>query len=284
MKANNPEQQDGLADLINRALEEDIGTGDVTTNSIIGKQKKARAVWVAKQNGVVSGLNIAEKVYRRLDEKISWKPKVDNGDFVENGQILVEFEGNGQAILSAERVALNFAQRMSGIATKTAMMAEVLEGYPTKILDTRKTVPGLRQLDKIAVKTGGGYNHRMGLHDMALVKENHIRLAGGIKNAVDNIRDLYPNVKIEVETTNLSEVDEALNAGADMIMLDNMNTETMRKAVEKINKRAMVEASGNMNTARLREVAETGVDFISVGALTHSVEAFDISQQITKII
>ena len=284
MKANNPEQQDGLADLINRALEEDIGTGDVTTNSIIGKQKKARAVWVAKQNGVVSGLNIAEKVYRRLDEKISWKPKVDNGDFVENGQILVEFEGNGQAILSAERVALNFAQRMSGIATKTAMMAEVLEGYPTKILDTRKTVPGLRQLDKIAVKTGGGYNHRMGLHDMAMVKENHIRLAGGIKNAVDNIRDLYPNVKIEVETTNLSEVDEALNAGADMIMLDNMNTETMRKAVEKINKRAMVEASGNMNTARLREVAETGVDFISVGALTHSVEAFDISQQITKII
>ena len=284
MKANNPEQQDGLADLINRALEEDIGTGDVTTNSIIGKQKKARAVWVAKQNGVVSGLNIAEKVYRRLDEKISWKPKVDNGDFVENGQILVEFEGNGQAILSAERVALNFAQRMSGIATKTAMMAEVLEGYPTKILDTRKTVPGLRQLDKIAVKTGGGYNHRMGLHDMALVKENHIRLAGGIKNAVDNIRDLYPNVKIEVETTNLSEVDEALNAGADMIMLDNMNTETMRKAVEKINKRALVEASGNMNTARLREVAETGVDFISVGALTHSVEAFDISQQITKII
>ena len=145
-------------------------------------------------------------------------------------------------------------------------------------------VAEVEKLDKIAVKTGGGYNHRMGLHDMALVKENHIRLAGGIKNAVDNIRDLYPNVKIEVETTNLSEVDEALNAGADMIMLDNMNTETMRKAVEKINKRAMVEASGNMNTARLREVAETGVDFISVGALTHSVEAFDISQQITKII
>ena len=284
MNTDIPEQQDWLLELINRALEEDIGTGDVTTNSIISEQKKARAVWIAKQDGVIAGLKVAESVFRQLDGKISWKPKVDDGDSVESGQILVDFEGHGRAILSAERVALNFAQRMSGIATKTAKMADILKGYPVKLLDTRKTVPGLRRLDKMAVKKGGGFNHRIGLHDMALVKENHIRAAGGIKKAVDNIRDLYPDVKIEVETTNLKEVDEALAAGADMIMLDNMPTETMRIAVERINKRAETEASGNMTSERLKEVAETGVDYISVGALTHSVEAFDISQQIIEIL
>lgn len=283
MNSVNQQQEARLVALIDRALEEDIGTGDVTTNSIVGNQQTARAIWVAKQTGVVAGLDVAEAVFRRLDSEITWNPICKDGDKVKIGQILVEFEGNGRAILSGERVALNFAQRMSGIATKTAGMAEILGGTSTRTLDTRKTVPGLRLLDKFAVSIGGGLNHRIGLYDMALVKENHIRLAGGIQKAVDKIRSKYPEVRIEVETTNLDEVEEALNSGADRIMLDNMDNETMHKAVVQIAGRAETEASGNMSANRLREVAKTGVDFISVGALTHSVEAFDISQQIKNI-
>lgn len=283
MNSVNQQQEARLVALIDRALEEDIGTGDVTTNSIVGNQQTARAIWVAKQTGVVAGLDVAEAVFRRLDSEITWNPICKDGDKVKIGQILVEFEGNGRAILSGERVALNFAQRMSGIATKTAGMAEILGGTSTRTLDTRKTVPGLRLLDKFAVSIGGGLNHRIGLYDMALVKENHIRLAGGIQKAVDKIRSKYPEVRIEVETTNLDEVEEALNSGADRIMLDNMDNETMHKAVVQIAGRAETEASGNMSADRLREVAKTGVDFISVGALTHSVEAFDISQQIKNI-
>lgn len=283
MNSVNQQQEARLVALIDRALEEDIGTGDVTTNSIVGNQQTARAIWVAKQTGVVAGLDVAEAVFRRLDSEITWNPICKDGDKVKIGQILVEFEGNGRAILSGERVALNFAQRMSGIATKTAGMAEILGGTSTRTLDTRKTVPGLRLLDKFAVSIGGGLNHRIGLYDMALVKENHIRLAGGIQKAVDKIRSKYPEVRIEVETTNLDEVEEALNSGADRIMLDNMDNETMHKAVVQIAGRAETEASGNMSADRLREVAKTGVDFISIGALTHSVEAFDISQQIKNI-
>ena len=284
MNREKPKQQAWLTDLITRALEEDIGTGDVTTNSIVGEQQTAKAVWMAKQSGVVAGLDIAEAVFRRLDGELTWKPTCKDGDTVENGRVLVEFEGKGRAILSAERVALNFAQRMSGIATKTAQMKEILGGYSTSILDTRKTVPGLRQIDKMAVKMGGGSNHRSGLYDMALVKENHIRLAGSIENAVAKIRNQYPDIQIEVETTNLDEVEEALKAGVDRIMLDNMDNETIREAVKRIDKRAETEASGNMSADRLRDVADTGVDFISAGTLTHSVQAFDISQQITEIL
>ena len=284
MNREKPKQQAWLTDLITRALEEDIGTGDVTTNSIVGEQQTAKAVWMAKQSGVVAGLDIAEAVFRRLDGELTWKPTCKDGDTVENGRVLVEFEGKGRAILSAERVALNFAQRMSGIATKTAQMKEILVGYSTSILDTRKTVPGLRQIDKMAVKMGGGSNHRSGLYDMAMVKENHIRLAGSIENAVAKIRNQYPDIQIEVETTNLDEVEEALKAGADRIMLDNMDNETIREAVNRIDKRAETEASGNMSADRLHDVADTGVDFISAGTLTHSVQAFDISQQITEIL
>jgi nicotinate-nucleotide pyrophosphorylase (carboxylating) len=270
-------------EIIERALREDIREGDVTTKAVIDAGKQARAIWMAKQNGIIAGLTIAENVFRHLDTQIIWKPSVSDGDSVSKGDVFVEFEGDCQAVLTAERVALNFAQRMSGIATKTAEMVRALNGYPAKILDTRKTVPGLRLLDKYAVKAGGGTNHRMGLFDMAMIKENHIRAAGTIEKAVESVRSLNPGMKIEVETTTLEEVEEALRAGADIIMLDNMDTEMMRNALEIIGKRAQTEASGNMSLERLKETAETGVDFISVGALTHSVQAFDISQQITEI-
>ena len=272
-----------LDDLIDVALAEDIGSGDVTTDAIIGDQKKAKAVWVAKQDGVVAGLDAAKFVFQKLDENIEWNSIFKNVDPIENGDIMVEFQGNCRAILTAERTALNIAQRMSGIATKTAELIQALDGYSTKILDTRKTVPGLRSLDKRAVKAGGGTNHRMGLYDLAMIKDNHIQVAGSITKAVDLVRSANPEIKIEVETTNIDQVEEALDAGADIIMLDNMSLDQMHEAVQKIRDRAETEASGNITHKNIREVAETGVNFISVGALTHSVKAFDISQRIAKI-
>jgi nicotinate-nucleotide pyrophosphorylase (carboxylating) len=272
-----------LDETIERTLQEDIQKGDVTTVSIIDSDKRARAVWLAKQDGVIAGLDVAKRVFQKLDPNIIWKPAVSDGDTVKRRNTFTEFEGNCRALLTAERVALNFAQRMSGIATKTAKMVRELEGRSTKILDTRKTVPGLRILDKYAVKTGGGTNHRMGLFDMAMIKDNHISAAGNITLAVKRVRTFNPDVKIEVETTSLEQVSEALEAGADIIMLDNMDTVTMQQAVRLVGNQAITEASGNMSLERLKETAETGVDFISVGALTHSVEAFDISQQIIEI-
>ena len=276
-------EQPWLDALIEQALSEDIGTGDVTTESVVNQHRKARAVWISKQNGIIAGLGIGKKVFQFLDRDIIWKSCTEDGSRISDGEVIATIEGNARAILTAERVALNIVQRMSGIATQTAEMVNLLMGSSTRILDTRKTVPGLRLLDKYAVKTGGGLNHRIGLFDMALVKENHIRAAGGITPAVQKIRSHNPVVKIEVETTTLDEVKEAVDAGADMIMLDNMDNTTMRKAVGRIGEQAETEASGSMTAGRLREVAETGVDYISVGALTHSVAAFDISQQIKEI-
>ena len=228
-------------------------------------------------------MDAAKFVFQKLDENIEWNSIFKNGDPIENGDIMVEFQGNCRAILTAERTALNIAQRMSGIATKTAELIQALDGYSTKILDTRKTVPGLRSLDKRAVKAGGGTNHRMGLYDLAMIKDNHIQVAGSITKAVDLVRSANPEIKIEVETTNIDQVEEALDAGADIIMLDNMSLDQMHEAVQKIRDRAETEASGNITHKNIREVAETGVNFISVGALTHSVKAFDISQRIAKI-
>lgn len=275
--------QEWLDDLIDVALAEDIGGGDVTTEAVIDDQKKAKAVWVAKQAGIIAGLQIAQRVFEKLDENIEWHPFFNDGDEVRTGEAVVEFSGNCRAVLIAERTALNFAQRMSGIATKTNEIVRELEGFSTKILDTRKTVPGLRKLDKIAVKAGGGVNHRMGLYDLAMIKDNHIQAAGSISKAVERVRAKNPDIRIEVETTNLEEVDEALKSGADIIMLDNMSVEMMTKAVERIGTRAETEASGNITSKTIREVAGTGVNFISVGALTHSVQAFDISQRIKEI-
>jgi len=267
--------------LINLALEEDVSTGDITTDNLIPASIRRKAKMVAKANGIVAGLEVAEMVFRKLDNQLVWNVKIDDGGSVSKGDIIVEFEGTYRSLLTGERTALNFLQRMSGIATMSKIYAEALKDFKTKILDTRKTLPGFRLLDKYAVKTGGASNHRIGLYDMVMIKDNHIEVAGGIGKAVNGIRSrIAPGIKIEVETTTLEQVQEAIDADVDIIMLDNMNTETMKKAVEMIAGRAKVEASGNMTLERLREVAATGVDYISIGALTHSVQALDISQRL----
>jgi nicotinate-nucleotide pyrophosphorylase (carboxylating) len=267
--------------LIKLALKDDVGHGDITTNNIVPSEIRRKAKMVAKADGVIAGLPVAEMVFRKLDPDLSWNELVQEGDKVKNGDVLVEFEGAYRALLTGERTALNFLQRLSGIATMSAKYADAVKDFNTEILDTRKTLPGYNKLDKYAVKTGGASNHRHGLHDMAMIKDNHIEVAGGITAAVEAIRNnIEEGIKIEVETTTLAQVQEAIDAGVDIIMLDNMDTETMRKGVELIAGRAKVEASGNMTFERLREVAATGVDYISIGALTHSVIALDISQRI----
>lgn len=267
--------------LIDLAIDEDIATGDVTTDSIIPESTSAVATMTAKADGVISGLPIVEKVFRRFQPDIVFKPVLRDGDRVSKGDVILRVEGSYPALLKAERTALNFFQRMSGIATETAKYVAELKGTHTRLLDTRKTAPGMRVTDKMAVKDGGGTNHRMGLYDMAMIKDNHIKMAGSISKAVEQVRAHIPaGIKIEVETTNMDEVKEALDARADIIMLDNMSVEAMRDAVNLIGGRAKTEASGNMTLSRLKEVAATGVDFISVGALTHTVKALDISMNI----
>ena len=267
--------------LIELALREDVGDGDITTDNIIPAETRRKAKMVAKADGVVAGLPVAEMVFRSLDQQLIWNVLTPEGSRVKKGDVMVEFEGTYRALLTGERTALNFLQRMSGIATMSAKYADAVKDFKAVILDTRKTLPGFRMLDKYAVKTGGASNHRIGLYDMAMIKDNHIEVAGGITKAVNAVRsNIKPGIQIEVETTTLAQVQEAIDAGADIIMLDNMNTETMKKGVELIAGRAKVEASGNMTLERLREVAATGVDFISIGALTHSVSALDISQRL----
>ena len=267
--------------LIEIALMEDVGDGDITTNNIVPSEIRRKAKMVAKADGVVAGLPVAEMVFRKLDPDLVWNELTPDGSKVKNGDVMVEFEGSYRALLTGERTALNFLQRLSGIATMSAKYADAVKDFQTVILDTRKTLPGFNKLDKYAVKTGGASNHRLGLHDMAMIKDNHIEVAGGITAAVKAVRSsIEHGIKIEVETTTLAQVQEAIDAKVDIIMLDNMDLETMRKGVELIAGRAKVEASGNITLERLREVAATGVDFISIGALTHSVSAMDISQRI----
>ena len=266
--------------IIELAIEEDVYSGDITTNSLIPEENLAVAEMTAKANGVVSGLEVAKMVFEKFDKNIKWEPLVDEGSLVKRGDKIVRVEGSYRTLLTAERIALNILQRMSGIATATSLYVAELSGTKTQLLDTRKTAPGMRILDKMAVKAGGGKNHRMGLYDMALIKDNHIKVAGGIAEAVSEVRASAPDIKIEVEVTNIEETRQAIDAGADIIMLDNMSNEQMAAAVKLINKRADTEASGNMNLERIKEVAKTGVDYISVGALTHSVTALDISMNI----
>ena len=267
--------------LIELALTEDVGDGDITTDNIIPAESRRKAKMIAKADGVVAGLPVAEMVFKSLDPQLKWVVLTPEGSRVKKGEVMVEFEGTYRALLTGERTALNFLQRLSGIATMSAKYADAVKDFKTVILDTRKTLPGFRMLDKYAVKTGGASNHRIGLYDMAMIKDNHIEVAGGITKAVNAVRSkIKPGIQIEVETTTLAQVQEAIDAGADIIMLDNMDTETMKKGVELIAGRAKVEASGNMTLERLREVAATGVDFISIGALTHSVSALDISQRL----
>lgn len=264
--------------IISEALREDIGTGDVTTNLIIPRTTVSEAFMIAKADGLIAGLPIAKAVFKKLDKKIIWKSLVKEGEHVSAGTEIVRLKGSYRALLTGERTALNFLQRISGIATAASKYVEKLEGLNTVILDTRKTAPGLRMLDKYGVKMGGGTNHRIGLYDMVLIKDNHIKAAGGIIEAVMQIKNnLTKKIKIEVEVTNLDEVIIALKAGADIIMLDNMSLKQMKEAVNLIGGKVKVEASGGVNLNSVRAIAETGVDFISVGELTHSVKALDIS-------
>ena len=269
--------------LIDLAIEEDIESGDISTDAIIPVKSKATALMMAKADGVISGLEVIRKVYERFEDDFGWKEFVHDGDKVKKGDRILEIKAGYRTLLYGERLSLNILQRMSGIATATAKYVAELEGTGTVLLDTRKTAPGMRILDKMAVKDGGGKNHRMGLYDMIMLKDNHIKIAGGIPAAVAAVRKNLPlSIKLEVETTTLEEVRQAIEAGADIIMLDNMDTATMAEAVKLIGGKAKTEASGNMSIPRLKEVAATGVDYISVGALTHSVTALDISMNITQ--
>ncbi len=273
-----------ITKLLDLGIEEDINTGDITTESIIPESMNAVATMTAKQEGVISGLEIVKMVYDRFQNDVVFTPYFKDGDTVKKGDVILKIEATYPTLLRGERLSLNLFQRMCGIATETAKYVKELKGTTTELLDTRKTAPGLRVLDKMAVKHGGGTNHRMGLYDMAMIKDNHIKMAGGITKAVEQVRArIAEGIKIEVETTNLDEVKEAIAAGADIIMLDNMGNEAMAEAVAVIkaaDKGIKTEASGNMSIPRLIEVAATGVDYISVGALTHTVKAMDISMNI----
>lgn len=273
-----------ITKLLDLGIEEDINTGDITTESIIPATMNAVATMTAKQEGVISGLDIVRMVYERFQQDIVFTPYFKDGDAVKKGDVILKVEASYPTLLRGERLSLNIFQRMCGIATETAKYVKELADTHTELLDTRKTAPGLRVLDKMAVKHGGGTNHRMGLYDMAMIKDNHIKMAGGIAKAVEQVRArIAEGIKIEVETTNLDEVHQAIEAGADIIMLDNMDTKTMTEAVSIIkaaDKGIKTEASGNMSIPRLKEVASTGVDYISVGALTHTVKGMDISMNI----
>ena len=264
--------------IIRNALQEDIGTGDVTTLATIEPGIMARAELVAKEDFVLAGIDVARRVFQVLDATVAFEKLTGDGLSVRRGEVLAWLRGEAAVLLQGERVALNLLQRMSGIATLTARFVREVEGTGATIVDTRKTMPGLRVLDKYAVRMGGGHNHRTSLYDGVLIKENHVAAAGGITTAVSRARERVPHtLKIEVETRNLEEVAEAVVAGADIILLDNMDNATLRKAVELVAGRARTEASGGVNLETVREIAETGVDLISVGALTHSVRAADIS-------
>lgn len=261
-----------------RALEEDLAWGDVSAWGAVPAGKRARGVWTAKAPGVVAGMAVAVQVYALLDAGFEFEPLVADGTPVEAGHAIARLAGDARTLLSGERVALNLVQRLSGIATKTRQYVEALAGFETQLVDTRKTTPGLRMLEKYAVRVGGGRNHRYGLADAVMIKDNHILLAGGIGAAVANARAVVPlTMKIEVECENMAMVREALAAGADIIMLDNMTDQAMREAVGEIAGRALTEASGGVTLERLGAIAATGVDFVSVGGLTHSAGALDIS-------
>lgn len=262
---------------IRRALEEDIGSGDVTTDSIVPANASLRGRIIAKQTGVVAGLTISKAVFRELDERIAFTPQVTDGSTVDTKTIVAEVVGPARALLTGERTALNFLGRMSGIATLTRQFVDAVSGTRAVILDTRKTAPGLRLTDKLAVRIGGGQNHRTGLFDMVLIKDNHIDFAGSITAAVARVRDSGTNLEIEVETRTLAHVREALALEVERILLDNMSLELMREAVQICDGRAKLEASGNVSLENVLEVARTGVDYISVGALTHSPKVFDVS-------
>ncbi|WP_178666707.1 carboxylating nicotinate-nucleotide diphosphorylase [uncultured Eubacterium sp.] len=265
-------------DYIINTLKEDITSEDVSTNAVMPENKQGRADLICKQDGVICGLDVFERTFKLLDESSRFEANFKDGDYVKKGDLLGVIYGDVKAILSGERTALNYLQRMSGIATMTREYVNELEGYKTILLDTRKTTPNMRPFEKHAVKVGGAVNHRYNLSDGVLLKDNHIGAAGSVTNAIKMAKAYAPFVrKIEIETETLAQVQEALDAGADIIMLDNMDNDTMRKAVEMIGDKAQTECSGNVTKARLKEIAQIGVDFVSCGALTHSAQILDVS-------
>ncbi|CAM3277816.1 carboxylating nicotinate-nucleotide diphosphorylase [Paenibacillus taichungensis] len=277
---------EGLIESIKNWLREDVGAGDVTTTVTIPAGSQSKAVIHAKDNGIIAGITVAELVFQVVDPGLAFTPMVKDGDAVTHGTILAEVEGSTHSLLTGERLALNLLQRMSGIATLTRTYVDALEGLSTRLVDTRKTTPGHRLLEKYAVRVGGGANHRFGLYDAVMIKDNHIKGAGGITEAVQRARSVIPHtMTIEVETENMEQVREALQAGADIIMLDNMHPDRMREAVALIREQAphvKVEASGNVSLNTIRGIAESGVDVISVGRLTYSFESLDISLDLNE--
>ena len=269
---------DQIDRVIKMSLEEDMPFGDITTENIISEDSVSKARFIAKENGVVAGLPVAERTFYLIDKRVNFEILKPEGSLVEKGDVIATVEGPTIAILEGERTALNLLQRLSGVATRTHELATLVEGTSAHVVDTRKTTPGLRYLEKYAVRVGGGQNHRFSLSDGVLIKDNHIAAAGSVSAAVSAVRGKIPHtIRIEVETENLDMVQEALDAGADIIMLDNMDNEQMAQAVKIIAGRALVEASGDIDEARIRRVADTGVDIISVGRITHSVKSLDIS-------
>jgi len=266
-----------LDDLVAAALAEDVGTGDVTTEATVPRDARARARVVQKAPGAVFGFDAFEAVLRRLDPDVGVERLVREGEWGEPPREVLRAEGRTRALLTGERTALNFLQRLSGVATAAARAARAVQGTRAQVLDTRKTTPGLRELEKAAVAAGGAVNHRAGLYDMVLIKENHIAAAGGIAAAVRAARERAPELPLEVEVRDLGEVDEALAAGAERLLLDNMTPDELGAAVRHVDGRAGLEASGGITVDDLKEVAASGVDWVSVGALTHSAPALDLS-------
>mgnify|MGYP002634974040 CR=1 FL=1 len=271
-----------IDEIIDRTLEEDLGDGDHTSNACLPSSVTGSAYLVCKEAGVIAGMDLAEKIFLRVDDKLDFKPLVKDGDQIEVGQRLFEVYGSSRSILTAERPALNFMQRMSGIATKTHYLTKLIGDHPAKLLDTRKTTPLLREIEKLAVRIGGGYNHRMGLYDMIMIKDNHADMSGGISAAVSKVHD-YMNqrglcLKVEVEVRDLAELNEVLSIeGVDRVMLDNFTPTLMAKAVNIVGGKIETEASGGITEITISEYAATGVDYISVGALTHNIKSLDLS-------
>jgi nicotinate-nucleotide pyrophosphorylase (carboxylating) len=269
--------QNEILDCIRLALEEDLGTGDATTNGIVPEGAKLTGQIIAKQVGVVAGLDVARNVLLLLDDAVAFSSSVEEGAYVTKGTVLATLTGSARALLTGERTALNFLGRMSGIATLTRQFVTAVRGTKAIILDTRKTAPGLRLVDKLAVLRGGGQNHRTGLYDMVMIKDNHVDFAGSLAEAVRRVRSSGTKLEIEVEARTVEDVREALKLDVRRILLDNMSVEKMREAVDLNAGRAKLEASGNVTLENVRQIAETGVDYISVGALTHSAKVFDVS-------
>ncbi len=271
-------KEDATDALIETALKEDMPQGDITSESVIPADSESEAIILAKEEGVLAGIDVAERVFHKIDPSVVFKKNLNDGQKFRKGQTLATIQGSSISLLKGERTALNFLQRMSGIAKTTQLFVRALQGTKTKILDTRKTTPGLRSLEKYAVRMGGGVNHRFNLSEMVLIKDNHLRIVGSISQAVKSAKErIKPGVRVEVEATSIEEVQEAVQSGADMIMLDNMPKEAMKEVVKRVKGKVPLEVSGKVSLRKVKEIASLGVDFISVGSLTHSYKSVDIS-------